>query len=858
MNGTVCIFLCEPFRMTAAEGEVHRLRTRRTESLLSFLALQRGRWIHRDELISELWPDEDATNARGKLRLALHSIRRVVGDGLESKGDQVRLNEVWVDALDAGPHQLSEYQILPGRVEPWVMPFQLDLEQRIESDLLAELRGQPEPTQRIETLSKLVRLNPTRPGYYQELYAALTASASHAAALATARQAVANLGEACPADLFEAAEASRHLGALGKRVSPVLQQLAHRLLSDAEPAVVTLVGPAGVGKTHLAQQLRRLAPREDIASVWVSLEGISNREHLKAVIDEALADAHGVIGTIEDLPSTLLVLDNAEDLDESAADSLGDWLVPGTGLRILVTTQVAFGERLNPLRMPTQSLPYAAEVDAIIASETGRMLLDLADVQLDDANVARVHELCLSTGGIPLAIKFAAKELQLGLPSESASPAGRSALFQRLELGYARLTEESRMALATLLHLRPAFHREAAADAGVDRDTLEQLVDASWIEPTATPGVFEVLPPFRRFVEQHSPASALPTDFAKRLAARTLEAVQSNYLRVYDEIGPSASTLEGLIELAIENENLPLACQLFSAHYFCHQRGASVQRTIHIGRRLFGDTPNPRWDVDSRALNFFASAAYFGKQLDLAEALFAAVAASEDPQTSLLGTCNLGLIALTRGEARQAVDLLRLSLTDPSLTVRQRASRQNNFAKALALAGDLQQAHDVAREALESCDERDDLTAMRSVLQFSLAEIELLRGALESALMWGERAQRYFQTTGERIRATDASLLLGYLSARLGGPVHNHLSVLLSLRRPDLPAEHWAPAAAAVLLAKGEVSRARELVAGLTLDNQSNWVQVALEPLLEAGQTTAPPMSNLERLHLFQQLMKRM
>ncbi len=55
---------------------VERFQTRKTASLLAYLAFHRGRIITRDLLADQFWPDADPSDARNSLRVALASLRR--------------------------------------------------------------------------------------------------------------------------------------------------------------------------------------------------------------------------------------------------------------------------------------------------------------------------------------------------------------------------------------------------------------------------------------------------------------------------------------------------------------------------------------------------------------------------------------------------------------------------------------------------------------------------------------------------------------------------------------------------------------------------------------------------------------
>ncbi|HET6231146.1 MAG TPA: BTAD domain-containing putative transcriptional regulator [Longimicrobiaceae bacterium] len=74
-------------------------------AVLAYLALARPRGPQRRELLlARFWPDSDAERGRGALRLALHSLRKVVGEGvLVGRGDEgvgIAPGTLWCDAVE--------------------------------------------------------------------------------------------------------------------------------------------------------------------------------------------------------------------------------------------------------------------------------------------------------------------------------------------------------------------------------------------------------------------------------------------------------------------------------------------------------------------------------------------------------------------------------------------------------------------------------------------------------------------------------------------------------------------------------------------------------------------------------------
>jgi DNA-binding SARP family transcriptional activator len=93
--------LLDGFQLSYA-GSFVALKARKGVALLTFLALQRDRLIHRETIAALLWEDADRVQARVSLRQLLSSLRKLAEAGaslIEVDGDCIRLSEfVRVDA----------------------------------------------------------------------------------------------------------------------------------------------------------------------------------------------------------------------------------------------------------------------------------------------------------------------------------------------------------------------------------------------------------------------------------------------------------------------------------------------------------------------------------------------------------------------------------------------------------------------------------------------------------------------------------------------------------------------------------------------------------------------------------------
>jgi predicted ATPase/DNA-binding SARP family transcriptional activator len=185
----------------------------------------------------------------------------------------------------------------------------------------------------------------------------------------------------------------------------------------AAAPLVTLVGPGGVGKTRLAQEVADLQD----PVWWVDLAPLRDPD----AVPFSVADAVG----IDVLPGTflpdalrqwarrthgLLVLDNCEHLLAAVAELADDLLATAAGLSLLASSR----ERLAIGGEQVLEVP-PLEVPALGAPEGGpavQLFLDRARaadpaVAASPPPLRRVADICRALDGLPLAIELAAARI---------------------------------------------------------------------------------------------------------------------------------------------------------------------------------------------------------------------------------------------------------------------------------------------------------------------------------------------------------------------------------------------------------------------------------------------------------------
>ncbi len=379
-----------------------RLRSRAAMALLARIALAPQRDHAREELAALLWPQADAATGRSRLRQTLSLLRAV----LEPPGSPPVLladrrvlraapGALWCDAVvyEAALRQghadlartLWRGELLPGFYDEWISDERLRL--AALHDRLGASSSMPAPK---PAAPAAVALPPgPGPGVAPRLPHYLTR-------------------------LIGADQAGARLLAL---VS------AHRLVS--------VTGPGGTGKTRLAVEVAHLAvmpvgnkPLRFDGAAFVSLVDAVDRTALYDRLLQALRLGGG--GPPQDQivqalagRRMLLVLDNAEQLDDGAAAALAalaeslpasHWLV--TSRRALeIDGEHSFMLDALPLPDPQAALVEVAMNPAVVLL-VDRVRAHHADFHVSAARRAALVGLVRWLGGLPLALELAATQLR--------------------------------------------------------------------------------------------------------------------------------------------------------------------------------------------------------------------------------------------------------------------------------------------------------------------------------------------------------------------------------------------------------------------------------------------------------------
>ena len=326
------------------------------------------------------------------------------------------------------------------------------------------------------------------------------------------------------------------------------------LLGSHENRLVTLIGPAGSGKTRLAVEVAR-ARETDEDVFFVGLADITEPYQFGGKIIRALSVPRNpaqtaMVQTVEILnrreSPTLLILDNLEHLlhHPEIRGEIQTLLSEVPRLRLLTTSRQKLqvdGEQeiaVAPLPIPRTD----DEESPAVALFTDRMQAVRPEFRLTEGNAASVAALCRSLDGLPLALEIVATWAKTLTPMQMLDQMKRAerrpalltsrrprafdsarhlSLQAAIAWSYDSLPPEIRRFFAGLQVFRGGFTAEAAADICREPSAaafLEVLRERSFVtvsERTTAGGAvlprFRILETLREFGREQTSAAETDT-----------------------------------------------------------------------------------------------------------------------------------------------------------------------------------------------------------------------------------------------------------------------------------------------------------------------------------------------------------
>ncbi|MBB2910653.1 putative ATPase/DNA-binding SARP family transcriptional activator [Streptosporangium becharense] len=642
-SGRVRVGVLGSLTLDTATGPA-RVGGARLRALLARLALDAGRAVRPATLAEALWGEAAPADHLHALQSLVSRLRRVLGDpGLLTSGPAGYRLAVEPDAVDAVRFErlaragrrsharsrpaeaaatLREALSLwrgPALADVREAPFAAAEAERLERARLAALEDRIEAELALGTdldlvaeLESLTAAHPLRERLHAQLIRALARDGRGAEALAAYQRIRGLLADDFGSDpgpqLQQAhlavlrGELPRSRRSNGNLDIPLTSFVGRdddvrrvvELLGRVR--LVTLVGPAGAGKTRLAGTVgRRLTPS---GGVWfVPLAPVGADDVPRVVLDLLRVREEGVPprpatpqAVLDHLVETLadddlvLVLDNCEHVIEAVATLAGTLLGRCPGLRVLATGREPLridGETLHPV-LPLELPEPGATAERARACAAVRLFHDRAAAVRpgfapEGGALTAVVEICRRLDGLPLAIELAAAQLR-ALPVETVAArlddrfrlltgGSRTALPRHRTLSAAvawswDLLDADERTLLERLSVVPGTFTEDAAEAigrvGDVRELLAALVDKSLLHPVEPADPLEPRYRMLETIREYGLAQLIRRDEVGVARGRhagfflRLAETADRHLRTSDQ-------LRWLVRLSAERDNLSAA-----------------------------------------------------------------------------------------------------------------------------------------------------------------------------------------------------------------------------------------------------------------------------------------------------------
>ncbi|MCU0121618.1 helix-turn-helix transcriptional regulator [Pseudomonas sp. B2M1-30] len=358
-------------------------------------------------------------------------------------------------------------------------------------------------------------------------------------------------GDSVPQVAFETLQAPQHN--LPARLTPVTgrDSLIGGLVRQLPLSrLMTITGPAGVGKTTVALRAAELLLQHFADGVW--LVDFSQIDSSTSLLEHVLRTLDTDFTTLTACHA-LLVLDNCEHLREACRGLLEKLLGAAPRLSVLATSRQALQVGLETVQqLPPLAIPKSTalnSVEEVMSHSAVQLFVSRARARqqgfsLREQDLKAVRDICRRLDGLPLAIELAAAQIdalaivgvqaQLDNCLQLLSHGRRTAVSRHqsmkaaLDWSYGRLSDAERQVLQRLSVFKMAFTLDAAIGviscARLPASTLvalvEQLADKSLLSVERGGAVlrYRMLNTTRRYACEQLAHSGELNDFERRHA----------------------------------------------------------------------------------------------------------------------------------------------------------------------------------------------------------------------------------------------------------------------------------------------------------------------------------------------------
>ncbi|MBK8206613.1 MAG: SpoIIE family protein phosphatase [Planctomycetes bacterium] len=572
-----------------------------------------------------------------------------------------------------------------------------------------------------------------------------------------------------------------------------------RLLRQKDAPVITLTGPAGVGKTRVAAEAARSRAADFPGGVFfIDLHSATGVAEVCRLVGATLKlsddDANlgmRIANALQNRTSAggpvLVVLDNSEGAGTAAALCIKEWRQRVPELKVLCTSRVALGTpgevalTVKPLALPrmhtggkeSQLLPAITEAPAVVLF-TRRAQQSDPRFSLTEANALDVAGICRRLDGIPMAIELAAARVGVLSPKQilerldsrfellkGSGDDARSTLEGTLAWSLDLLEPAAQEALLRLSVFADGFQLDVAEAAlqtpggPAAADLLRVLIQHHLLLSEELPEIknerrFRLYESVRMFALRRLQASSIE-DNARKRAARALVEYAVKWWRLdLEGATPLASRrckaeTQALLEIAERASEPDLGAWATVIIAQRLHRGGEQQRAEDLLRR-YKSAVKPASEVWTWLVLTEAQVKVQDLPLQVEEALAPLRVDGAALYTSLM---TRAIALYTLGELEQSGDALKKAMALPGLGPLRQAAAMERLGILYTQVGRTAEALPCFERALKAARDHGDYV-QEAVTLYNLGRLQQRRGQLDEAQRVLRESVRIAQAEAER------------------------------------------------------------------------------------------------------------